>query len=297
MTLPHIDPVALSIGNLQLRWYGLMYLAGFGLGWWLGRWRASRPNSGWRASDVDDLLTCVMIGIILGGRLGYVLFYDLPVYLSDPMEILRIWNGGMSFHGGLLGVLGAFWYFAHSRQRSLLDISDLVAPLIPPGLFFGRLGNYINGELWGKVTDSPWGVIFPSAGPYPRHPSQLYEALLEGIVLFTVVWIYSLKPRKRGAVSGLFALGYGVFRFAVEFVRVPDAQLGYLAFGWLTMGQVLCLPLIAVGLWLLCRSAPVAQPGMHVMLDRPGSGPQSGDSGSDSESGRQRKNKKNKHKK
>lgn len=294
MTLPHIDPVAFSIGSLQLRWYGLMYLAGFGLGWWLGRWRASRPNSGWRASDVDDLLTCVMIGIILGGRLGYVLFYDLPVYLSDPMEILRIWNGGMSFHGGLLGVLGAFWYFAHTRHRSFLDISDLVAPLIPPGLFFGRLGNYINGELWGKVTDSPWGVIFPGAGPYPRHPSQLYEALLEGIVLFTVVWIYSLKPRKRGAVSGLFALGYGVFRFAVEFVRVPDAQLGYLAFGWLTMGQVLCLPLIAVGLWLLCRPAPIAQPGMHVVLDRPGAGP---DSRSDSENGNPRKNKKNKHKK
>ena len=275
MTLPHIDPVALSFGNLQLRWYGLMYLAGFGLGWWLGRWRASRPNSGWRAADVDDLLTCVMIGIILGGRLGYVLFYDLPIYLSDPMEILRIWNGGMSFHGGLLGVLGAFWYFAHTRHRSFLDISDLVAPLVPPGLFFGRLGNYINGELWGKVTDSPWGVVFPGGGPYPRHPSQLYEALLEGLVLFTVVWIYSLKPRKRGAVSGLFALGYGVFRFTVEFVRVPDAQLGYLAFGWLTMGQLLCLPLIAVGLWLLCRQAPIMQPDIRVELNRP-DGPNSG---------------------
>ncbi|ATD82003.1 MULTISPECIES: prolipoprotein diacylglyceryl transferase [Desulfovibrio] len=270
MMLPYIDPVAFSIGNLQLRWYGLMYLAGFGLGWWLGRWRASRPGSDWRATDVDDLLTCVMIGIILGGRLGYVLFYDLPVYISDPMEILRIWNGGMSFHGGLLGVLGAFWYFARTRHRSFLDISDFVAPLVPQGLFFGRLGNYINGELWGKVTAGPWGVVFPGAGSLPRHPSQLYEALLEGLVLFALVWIYSLKPRKRGAVSGLFALGYGLFRFIVEFVRVPDAQLGYLAFGWLTMGQVLCLPLMAVGLWLLCRQAPVMQQGMHVVLDRPG---------------------------
>ncbi len=267
--LPHIDPVAFSIGNLQLRWYGLMYLAGFGLGWWLGRWRASRPGSGWRATDVDDLLTCVMIGIILGGRLGYVLFYDLPAYFSDPMEILRIWNGGMSFHGGLLGVLASFWYFARTRQRSFLDISDFVAPLIPQGLFFGRLGNYINSELWGKVTDGPWGVVFPGAGPLPRHPSQLYEALLEGLVLFALVWMYSLKPRKRGAVSGLFALGYGVFRFVVEFVRIPDAQLGYLAFGWLTMGQVLCLPLMAAGLWLLCRNAPISQYEIHVVIDRP----------------------------
>ncbi|WP_291301921.1 prolipoprotein diacylglyceryl transferase [Desulfovibrio sp. MES5] len=297
MTLPHIDPVALSFGNLQLRWYGLMYLAGFGLGWWLGRWRASRPNSGWRASDVDDLLTCVMIGIILGGRLGYVLFYDLPVYLSDPMEILRIWNGGMSFHGGLLGVLGAFWYFAHTRHRSFLDISDLVAPLVPPGLFFGRLGNYINGELWGKVTDSPWGVVFPSGGPYPRHPSQLYEALLEGLTLFTIVWIYSLKPRKRGTVSGLFAMGYGVFRFTVEFVRVPDAQLGYLAFGWLTMGQLLCLPLIVVGLWLFCRQAPITQPDIRVVLNRP-DGPNSGrGSGPGSGNGKTPKSGKNKPKK
>ena len=271
MMLPHIDPVAFSIGNLQLRWYGLMYLAGFGLGWWLGRRRASRPGSDWRAADVDDLLTCVMIGIILGGRLGYVLFYDLPVYISDPMEILRIWNGGMSFHGGLLGVLGAFWYFARTRHRSFLDISDFVAPLIPQGLFFGRLGNYINSELWGKVTDGPWGVVFPGGGPLPRHPSQLYEALLEGLVLFALVWIYSLKPRKREAVSGLFALGYGLFRFMVEFVRVPDAQLGYLAFGWLTMGQVLCIPLMAVGLWLLCRQAPIMQQGMHVVVERPGS--------------------------
>ena len=247
MNLAQIDPVALSIGSLQLRWYGLMYLAGFGLGWALGRWRASRPGSGWTAPDVDDLLTCVMIGIILGGRIGYVLFYDLPVYISDPMEILRIWNGGMSFHGGLLGVLGAFWYFARSRGRSLLEVSDFIAPLVPQGLFFGRLG----------------------AGPNPRHPSQLYEAALEGLVLFFMVWIFSSKPRKTGAVSGLFALGYGVFRFAVEFVRMPDVQLGYLAFGWLTMGQLLCVPLILAGLWLLCRKAPVLAPHVPPVENKP----------------------------
>ena len=249
--------MALSIGSLQLRWYGLMYLAGFGLGWMLGRWRASRPGSGWTAPDVDDLLTCVMIGIILGGRLGYVLFYDLPVYINDPMEIMRIWNGGMSFHGGLLGVLGAFWYFARTRGRSFLEVSDFIAPLIPQGLFFGRLGNFINGELWGKVSDAPWAIVFPGAGPLPRHPSQLYEAALEGLVLFIMVWVFSLKPRKLGAVSGLFALGYAVFRFAVEFVRMPDVQLGYLAFGWLTMGQLLCVPLMLAGAWLLWRKAPV----------------------------------------
>lgn len=262
MNLAQIDPVALSIGSLQLRWYGLMYLAGFGLGWMLGRWRASRPGSGWTGPDVDDLLTCVMIGIILGGRLGYVLFYDLPVYINDPMEIMRIWNGGMSFHGGLLGVLGAFWYFARTRGRTFLEVSDFIAPLIPQGLFFGRLGNFINGELWGKVSDVPWAIVFPGAGPLPRHPSQLYEAALEGLLLFIMVWVFSRKPRKVGAVSGLFAFGYGVFRFAVEFVRMPDVQLGYLAFGWLTMGQLLCVPLILAGAWLLCRKAPVLAPRM-----------------------------------
>ena len=262
MNLAQIDPVALSIGSLQLRWYGLMYLAGFGLGWALGRGRAARPDTRGTPPPVDDQLTCVMIGIILGGRIGYVLFYDLPVYISDPMEILRIWNGGMSFHGGLLGVLGAFWYFARSRGRSFLEVSDFIAPLVPQGLFFGRLGNFINGELWGKVSDVPWAIVFPGAGPNPRHPSQLYEAALEGLLLFIMVWIFSSKPRKTGAVSGLFALGYGIFRFAVEFVRMPDVQLGYLAFGWLTMGQLLCVPLILAGLWLLCRKAPVLAP--HV---------------------------------
>ena len=227
MRFPAIDPVAFSIGSLQLRWYGLMYLLAFFVGWGLARWRASRPDSGWKTVDVDDLLTFVMLGVILGARLGYVLFYDLPAYIDDPGEILRIWNGGMSFHGGLLGVLCAFWYFARTRKKSFLEVSDFIAPLVPQGLFWGRMGNFINGELWGKVSDVPWAMVFPTGGP---------------------------RPRKAGAVSGLFALLYAVFRFGVEFVRVPDAQLGYLAFGWLTMGQLLCLPLMAAGLWLLCRT-------------------------------------------
>lgn len=251
MQATFIDPIALSIGPLQFRWYGIMYMLAFLLGWWLARRRAARPWSTWTPAQVDDLLTLVMLGVILGGRLGYVLFYDLPAYMADPLEIFRVWNGGMSFHGGLLGVLAAFALYAWRSGRNFMDVSDFVAPLVPPGLFFGRLGNFINGELWGHVTSLPWGVVFPHAGPEPRHPSQLYEAGLEGVVLFGMLWLYSSRPRPRGAVSGVFALGYGVFRSLVEFVRVPDANLGYLAFGWLTMGQLLCVPLIAVGAWLL----------------------------------------------
>lgn len=253
MLKPHIDPVALSIGNFELHWYGLMYLVGFVLGWLLARWRAGHPGSGWSPQDVDDLLTIVMLGAIIGGRLGYVLFYDLKSYLADPLEILKIWHGGMSFHGGLLGVVAAFAWFARSRHRRFLVVSDFVAPLVPQAIFWGRLGNFINGELWGKATGLPWGMVFPGAGPMPRHPSQLYEALLEGLALFVALWLYSAKPRKVGAVSGFFAVGYGVARFMVEFVRVPDAHIGYLAFGWLTMGQLLCLPLILFGIWLLLR--------------------------------------------
>lgn len=254
LSYPTFDPVALSLGPLQLRWYGIMYLLAFGTGWLLARYRVSRPKSGWTTEQLDDLLIQVMIGVILGGRLGYVLFYDLPTYFADPVEIFRIWNGGMSFHGGLLGVLVAFWLYARRSGRTFLEVSDFVAPLVPTGLFWGRIGNFINGELWGNVTTSPLGMIFPHGGPLPRHPSQLYEALLEGAVLFAMVWIYSQRKRPIGAVSGLFALGYGVFRFGVEFVRMPDANLGYLAFGWLTMGQLLCIPLMLVGLWLFTRN-------------------------------------------
>lgn len=253
MLIHKIDPVAFSIGSLEMHWYGIMYLIGFALGWILGRYRAGKPGSGWTKTEVDDLLTWVMLGVIIGGRLGYVLFYDLHAYLEHPLEILKIWHGGMSFHGGLLGALGAFWYFAKSRGRSFWNVSDFVSPLVPQALFWGRLGNFINGELWGKPTDLPWGMVFRGGGEIARHPSQLYEALLEGLALFVVLWIYSSVKRRPGQVSGVFAIGYGLARITVELVRVPDAHIGYLAYGWLTMGQLLCIPLILVGIWLVFR--------------------------------------------
>jgi phosphatidylglycerol:prolipoprotein diacylglycerol transferase len=196
-----------------------------------------------------------MLGVILGARLGFVLFYDLSHYLREPWEIFSLWRGGMSFHGGLLGVLAAVWLFARRRGLRFLAAVDFVAPLIPPGLFFGRIGNFINAELWGRPADVPWGVVFPGAGPLPRHPSQLYEAGLEGLALFAAIWLFSSKARPVGRVSGMFALSYAVCRFLVEYVRQPDAHIGYLAFGWLTMGQALCLPMLLAGLWLLSRRA------------------------------------------
>jgi phosphatidylglycerol:prolipoprotein diacylglycerol transferase len=250
---PDVDPVAFSIGGFSVHWYGLMYLFGFLAGWKLGRIRAAGKGSGWTASMVDDLVTWAMLGVILGARLGFVLFYDLAHYLNEPLEIFSLWRGGMSFHGGLLGVLAAVWLFARKRGLRFLAVVDFVAPLIPPGLFFGRIGNFINAELWGRPTDAWWGVVFPGAGPLPRHPSQLYEAGLEGLVLFAAVWLFSSKARPVGRVSGMFAVGYAVCRFLVEYVRQPDAHIGYLAFGWLTMGQALCLPLLLAGLWLLLR--------------------------------------------
>lgn len=253
MQYPAIDPVALSIGPLQIHWYGLMYVFAFSVGWMLGRWRASRPWSGWTAEQVDDYVAWVMFGVILGGRLGYVLFYDLAVYLQEPLEIFRLWNGGMSFHGGLIGVITASWLWGRRRKKTLVDILDFVAPLVPTGLFFGRLGNFINAELWGRVTDCPFGMVFPGAGPLPRHPSQLYEAGLEGVLTFVVLWVYSSRPRPAGRVAGLFAVMYSLSRMFVEFFRMPDPQLGYLLGGWVTMGQLLCLPLLAAGLWLMLR--------------------------------------------
>lgn len=249
----NISPTAFTIGDISVNWYGLMYLIGFALGWLLGRWRAAKPNSGWTPTEVDDLLTSVMLGVIIGGRLGYVCFYDPSAYLADPLEILKIWHGGMSFHGGLLGALAAFWYFAHTHKLSFWHVSDFVAPLVPEAIMWGRLGNFINGELWGKPGNVPWAMIFPGGGEIPRHPTQLYEALFEGLLLFIATWIYSAKPRKPGQVSGFFAVGYALARTGVEFVRVPDAHIGYLAFGWLTMGQLLCAPLLLAGLWLLLR--------------------------------------------
>ncbi|MGN7918839.1 prolipoprotein diacylglyceryl transferase [Lysobacter sp. 22409] len=287
MTILHqIDPIAISLGPLQVHWYGIMYLLGFVTAWWLGRRRirdGRLPGVGEQA--YGDLLFYAMLGVVLGGRIGYVVFYNFAELLKDPLMLFRIWEGGMSFHGGLLGVMAAALWWSHRQRTHFFDVMDFVAPLVPPGLGFGRLGNYIGGELWGKTTDAGWGVIFPRAPEFAgwtaeqlqtqfagggldrfaRHPSQLYQALLEGLVMFVALWWFSSKPRPRYAVSGLFALLYGCFRFLVEFVRVPDAQIGehgYLAFGWLTMGQVLSVPLILLGLfwlWLSTRS-PTLQP-------------------------------------
>lgn len=253
--LPEIDPVAISIGPVDVRWYGLAYAAGFMLAWWLGKVQARRPWCPFAPEDVDDLITWLIIGLLLGGRLGYALFYNFEHYLADPLDIAMIWHGGMSFHGGMVGVVAAGWLFGRRRGVSFLAVGDFLAPLAPPGLFFGRLGNFTNGELWGRPTDGPWGVVFPqaAAGGVPRHASQLYEAGLEGALLFAILWLYAAKPRATGRVGGLFVLGYGCFRFLVEFARQPDAQLGFIAFGWLTMGQLLCVPMILLGGWLLLR--------------------------------------------
>ena len=253
---PNIDPVALQLGPIKIHWYGITYLIGFAAAWWLGRLRARRPGSGWSEQQVGDLLFSGAPGVILGGRIGYVLFYDLPVYLDNPLRIFQIWQGGMSFHGGLIGLLIGMWLFGRRYRKGFFEVTDFLAPLAPIGLGAGRIGNFINGELWGKVSDVPWAMVFPTGGPLPRHPSQLYEAFLEGAVLFAIVWIYSSRPRPLRAVSGVFLLGYGIFRFLVEFVRMPDPQLGYLAFGWVTMGQVLSAPMIVAGailLWVAYR--------------------------------------------
>ncbi len=252
LAYPAIDPVAVSFGPVRLHWYGLMYVIAFLLAWLLGRYRASRPGSGWKKDQVDDFVTWAMLGVVAGARLGYILFYDLDAYRADPMEILRVWNGGMSFHGGLLGVMLASFLWSKKQGKRFLDVLDFVAPLVPLGLFCGRIGNFINGELRGRISDVEWAMVFPGAGELPRHPTQLYEAGLEGLLLFLVLWTYSRKPRPLGAVSGLFAVGYSLARITVEFFRMPDPQMGYLYGGWLTMGQVLCLPLLFAGLCLLC---------------------------------------------
>jgi len=246
---PQIDPIAFSIGPLAVRWYGLMYLAGFAAGWWLGLRRIARGAAPVTRRQFDDLLFLAVLGVILGGRLGYVLFYKPGHYLSNPLEIFAIWQGGMSFHGGLLGVMLAMSFAAWRHRIDYLRLMDFVAPLCPLGIAAGRMGNFINGELWGRVTDVPWGMVFRGAGDAPRHPSQLYQFALEGGLLFIILWWYSAKPRPRGAVSALFLIGYGSLRFIAEFGREPDAFLGYLAMG-LTMGQWLCLPMVAGGLAL-----------------------------------------------
>ena len=250
---PQIDPIAFSIGPLAVRWYGLMYLAGFGAGWWLGQRRIKRGLAPITRQQFDDLIFLAVLGVILGGRLGYVLFYKPGYYAAHPLEIFAIWQGGMSFHGGLLGVMLAMWMAARRYRIHFLSLTDFVAPLCPLGLAAGRIGNFINGELYGRVTDLPWGMVFRGAGDAPRHPSQLYQAALEGFALFALLWWFSSRPRPRGQVSALFLIGYGTFRFIAEFSREPDAFLGLLAFG-LTMGQWLCVPMILGGLWLFAWS-------------------------------------------
>ena len=265
---PQFDPIAFQVGPVAVRWYGLMYLAGFLLFAVLGKYRA-RQNllTGWHPRDVDDMLLYGVFGVILGGRLGYVLFYKPLYYFAHPLESLSVWQGGMSFHGGLLGVLVALWLFARTRRKRWLDVTDFVAPLVPLGLAAGRLGNFINGELWGRVTNGPWAMVFPQAGPEARHPSQLYQFALEGLLLFAVLWIYTNRRRPLGMASGLFLVGYGLCRFVAEYAREPDSFLGFLTLG-LTMGQWLSLPMVAIGgamiLWAY-RRADKARP---TVLDR-----------------------------
>ena len=248
LTYPEIDPVIFSIGFLKIRWYGLMYVIGFLFAWWLAKRRCKRADSPITSEQVDDLVFYAMLGVIVGGRVGYALVYGTEQFLSDPLYLFRITQGGMSFHGGLAGVMMAMWLYGRKLGHSIWRMTDFVAPLVPLGLGFGRIGNFINGELWGKPTDVPWAFIVDGVA---RHPSQLYEALLEGFVLFAILWIYSSKPRPSLAVSGMFLTFYGIFRFAIEFVRLPDADPGYIAYGWVTMGQVLSLPMIVAGVILL----------------------------------------------
>jgi len=248
---PNFDPVAFHLGPIAVHWYGLTYLVGFLLGWLGANYRAKHSNGVWTGEQVSDLLFYVALGVILGGRVGYTIFYNLPQFLEHPFVIFQVWNGGMSFHGGMLGVLLAVWIYGKRKEKTFFQITDFIAPFIPLGLGAGRIGNFINGELWGRVTTMPWGMIYPDAGPLPRHPSEIYEFLLEGVVLFLILWFYSKKPRPRMAVSAMFLLWYGIFRCFCEFFRTPDAQYGYFAWNWLTMGQILSLPMIILGACLL----------------------------------------------
>lgn len=256
---PQIDPIAIQLGPIAVHWYGITYLVAFALFIVLGRARLRHPNfavaagqGAWRNADVEDILFLGVVGVVVGGRLGYCLFYKPAYYMAHPLEVFAVWQGGMSFHGGLLGVVGAMLWFAYSRQRSFWEVADFVAPCVPTGLASGRVGNFINGELWGRVADPsvPWGMVFRGAGDAPRHPSQVYQFLLEGLLLFVLLWWYARGPRQRGQVAAAFLFGYGVFRFVAEFFREPDAHLGLLSLG-MSMGQWLCMPMVMGGaaLW------------------------------------------------
>jgi phosphatidylglycerol:prolipoprotein diacylglycerol transferase len=262
LTHPEFDPIALQLGPLAIRWYGLMYLVAFLAFYLLGRYRVRHTHyaasTGLKPADVEDLLFYGVMGVVIGGRLGYVLFYKPGYYLQHPLEVFAVWQGGMAFHGGLLGVIAACALFARRHRLTLLQLMDFVAPLVPLGLAAGRLGNFINGELWGRATDLSWAMVFPQSGSaIARHPSQLYQFAGEGLLLFAVLWLYSARPRAVGRVSGAFLTGYGGLRFLAEFAREPDAFLGVLA-GGLTMGQLLSIPMVALGLYLLLRPAAIA---------------------------------------
>ncbi len=269
---PAIDPILVSLGPLAIRWYGLTYVIAFAFAWWLGRRRAAQPGSTWKPADVDDLIFYGALGVILGGRIGWVLFYGFERLVDDPLMILRIWEGGMSFHGGLVGVILAELLFARRQGRRIVDVLDFLAPLPGIGIFAVRCANFINGELWGKPTQVAWGFVVDPATLHPSqqaeavrlcqrfnidpcvlhvHATQLYEGVLEGLVVFAILWIYTARPRPRLAPAGLFLLCYGVFRFAVEFLRVPDENRGYLLFDWVTMGQILSAPMIIAGIVML----------------------------------------------
>jgi phosphatidylglycerol:prolipoprotein diacylglycerol transferase len=258
---PEIDPVAFSAGPLRVHWYGLAYLAGLALAWWLAVRRSARPDSPVQREQVDDLIFYGALGVVLGGRLGYALFYGSDRLAEDPGWLLRVWQGGMSFHGGLLGVVAAVYLFGRRRRIGFGPLLDFVAPLVPLGLALGRLGNFIGQELWGRPTDVPWAMVFPRDPlQLARHPSQLYQFALEGVLLFVILFWFSARPRPTWAVAGLFSLGYGCLRFFVEFFREPDAHIGFQALGWMTRGQLLCLPMIALGICLIAvayhRNAP-----------------------------------------
>lgn len=253
ITYPAIHPVAFALGPLQVHWYGLMYLAGFVLAWGLAHWRVKHQHLRWTSTEIEDVIFWAAMGVILGGRLGYMLFYSQGAWLHHPLSIFRVWEGGMSFHGGLIGVAVALWVFSVRHGRAFLDVTDFLTPLVPLGLGLGRVGNFINAELVGRVTQVPWAMIFPHTDGLPRHPSQLYAVMLEGVLLFSIVWGYAKHPRPQGRVTALFLIGYAVCRIIDECFREPDVQWGFLAFDWLTMGQLLSVPLLGLGCYLWWR--------------------------------------------
>lgn len=253
-TFPQFNPVVISLGPLSIHWYGVMYIIAFGGAWVLASYRRNMKPNQWSTDQISDLIFYGAIGAVVGGRLGSVFFYNFDRFLEDPLWVFRVWEGGMSFHGGLLGVGVALYFYSKSLRKGFWETIDFIVPFVPFGLGAGRIGNFIGGELWGRPTDVSWGMVFPHVDQLPRHPSQLYEVALEGVALFILLWWFSSNPRPRLAVSGVFALGYGSFRFFIEFFREPDQQIGFIAFEWLTMGQLLSVPMAAGGILLLFLS-------------------------------------------